>query len=331
MVIFGDGCPFSSLTAKETAGQLGIPHVIVEHLVDAAWTDRFAPQMERLPPVYRAASEVIAVSRENLTGLKLSFGLPADKGRVIYNGRPEVYFTEPRPSERTRFRNELAIGDDAVVALTVARMELTKGYQYLLEAMRLLREQTIWPRLHFLWVGSGTLEPRLRFLARAWGGDQVRFLGTRSDVPRLLDASDLVILPSQYEGMPVIVIEAMAKGLPVIASAVNGVPEALGDTGRLVSDPKVDDRATVRELVHAISSLAADRDLMTSMGQACRQRAQALFRESRMLAEYQDLVRDALTRRPGDLARKARKRSCRGRRVFARPLRKRTQCIPDRL
>ena len=146
--------------------------------------------------------------------------------------------------------------------------------------MALLRGDPVWPRLHFAWVGAGTREAGLRSMASALGvAGRVRFLGEQPDITGTLDASDLFVLPSQFEGMPLAVMEAMARGLPVIATAVSGIPEELGDAGRLLSDPVADPEATVRELAGALREWAGDEGLRRAVGRACRARAEALFTE----------------------------------------------------
>jgi tetratricopeptide (TPR) repeat protein len=117
-----------------------------------------------------------------------------------------------------------------------------------------------------------------------------------------LDAADIYAHPSEAEGMPLAVMEAMAKGLPVIATAVGGIPEELGDTGRLLPPP-TDPAATGQALADAITAWAADPDRRRATGAAGRQRAQALFREERMLAETLGVIDRALRPEPQRLAR----------------------------
>lgn len=113
--------------------------------------------------------------------------------------------------------------------------------------------------------------------------NQVKILGQRWDVPDLLDTADIFILPSELEPFGLAIAEAMAKGLPVIASAVGGIPEVLGDTGKFVPDPKVDAQVTVRELVITIQAWSVNPDLCQSIGQACKRRAEEMFTEERMV------------------------------------------------
>ena len=125
--------------------------------------------------------------------------------------------------------------------------------------------------------------------------EQVKFLGQRWDIADWLDASDIFILSSEAEGMPLAVMEAMAKGLPVIATAVSGIPEELGDTGKLIADPKIDPQKTAQDLATTVELWAENPELRRLAGQACKLRAEELFKEERMLLEYADVIEQALS------------------------------------
>src|SRR5205823_10081808 len=122
----------------------------------------------------------------------------------------------------------------------------------------------------------------------------VHLLGQRRDAVDWLSAADVFVLTSLAEGMPLAVMEAMAKGLPVMATAVSGVPEELGTTGRLLPDPKRAPEALMRVLVAAIEAWAASAELRRSLGAACQERARVMFREERMLAETRAVIERAL-------------------------------------
>ncbi len=296
LVIFAGGCPFSSLAAKREAARMGIPFVIVEHLGwPPGWPPGARAPVGEVAAAYSEARAVVAVCREELDFLRARFGLPPDRSEAIESGRPAGFFRPRHAAVRERVRRALGIPDDAVVSLTTARLEAVKGYQYQLAAIRALRDADVWPRLHFVWAGEGSARGALALaLERLGAARRVRILGPRDDVQDLLDAADLFVLPSRVEALSLSVIEAMAKGLPVAATAVNGTPEALGDTGRLLPDPKSDARGTVRGLEDAIVAWAADAALRDAAGAACRRRALERFTEERMVERYARLVARAL-------------------------------------
>ncbi|MFO1450649.1 MAG: glycosyltransferase, partial [Opitutaceae bacterium] len=113
--------------------------------------------------------------------------------------------------------------------------------------------------------------------------DHVRFLGHRWDIADWYDAADLFLLPSELEGMPLSIMEAMAKGIPVIATAVSGTPEELGDTGKLLPNPLKDSDGVIRQLAETIESWSQDHALRADQGRRGRERAECMFQESMMV------------------------------------------------
>lgn len=293
LILFADSFPLANLAAKEAARRRGIPYLVLVHCVQPAWAEQYRAFVARLPAVYTAAGEVVAVSSDNLDGLRRYFGLPTTRGRVIVNGRPRSFFAPPDAAVRRRVRAELGIPDDSVVALTIGRYEMVKGYDLLLDAMPIMRRSAQWDRLAFVWVGSGTLEERFRRLARLVGGDRIRVLGERSDVAALLDAADLLIHPARFEGMPLVVLEAMAKRLAVVASGIGGNVEALADTGVILS-ASVDTIAFRTQLAAAVCALTEDAERRRQLGTAAHARALTHFSEVRMTADHLDLIRSVL-------------------------------------
>lgn len=295
LIIFSDGCPLSNLAAKQVAIQLKIPYIVIVHCVTPSWARWFAPYLPKLPEIYRQAQAVVSVSEENIELLRSHFGLQENKGLVIHNGRPAQYFNDPNLIVRNRLRKELGISPSAVVSFTAARMQIMKGYQYQLKAIEQLKQRSAWSQLYFTWAGTGSLESQLRAIVGELGAaDRVKFLGERSDIPDWLDAVDIFILPSLFEGMPLSIMEAMAKGLPVIATAVSGIPEELGETGKLLPNPKIDPEATVRDLITTIEAWTLDSKLRLAVGQSCKRRAERMFTAERMLEEYLRIIKRVL-------------------------------------
>jgi len=297
LLLLSNGGPVANFFVKRAAVRLGIPFIIVEHLVHPMKPKEVPAAYAELAQQYVAAKAVIAVSVDNLRLLRKLFGLAADKGQVIYCGRPSRYFQPPDMEVRSRLRQQWGIPADAVVCFTAARMDIVKGYQYQLGAIKQLKQTPTWANLYFAWAGKGTLEDHFKqAVQQAKVGDRVFFLGELDDIHDWLDASDVFILPSESEGLPLAMMEAMAKGLPVVAAAVSGVPEGLGDTGQHLTSPILGDaQATIRELVTTLQAWVADAMLRQQVGQACRQRAEQMFREERMIAETIAVIQEAFT------------------------------------
>lgn len=300
LILLSNGGPVANFQVKQSAIDLGIPFIIVEHLVHPVKPRESPEAFAAIAQQYAAAKAVIAVSHNNLELLRKLFGLSADKGQVIYCGRPERYFRPPDTTVRSWLRQPWQIPLESVVCFTAARMDIIKGYQYQLAAMKQLKHTEIWDKLYFAWAGTGTLFEHFQQAVRQAGvADRVKFLGELTDIADWLDASDIFVLPSESEGLPLAMMEAMAKGLPVAAAAVSGVPEGLGETGQLLTSPIFgDSQATIRELVITLQTWVANSQLRQQIGQDCKQRAERLFREDRMLTETIAVVRSCLPSDP---------------------------------
>jgi glycosyltransferase involved in cell wall biosynthesis len=181
-----------------------------------------------------------------------------------------------------RARHSIASGEFAIGV--VAALERRKAHDVLLHALAATLSKL--PPLRVLFCGDGSERAALARLTRELGLEsRVRFLGELGQVADVLAALDLFVLPSRHEGLGVAVLEAMAAGVPVVASAVGGLPEAVDDgrTGLLV--PPEDPRA----LGVAIAELAADVERARRMGIAGRARVLAEFSMERMADAYEAL------------------------------------------
>ncbi len=211
-------------------------------------------------------------------------GVSSEHVVTIYNGVDAGQFSGPSPQAVAQILKFFRIPTDAPLVGSVGRFRPQKGYADLLMAMRHVREHV--PTARLLLVGGGELHDDLAAKALSLGVDDiVTFAGMRGDVPEILGTLDVFVLPSLWEGMPNAVLEAMAAGLPVVATAVGGTPEAVVDgvTGLLVcpSDPAA--------LAEAILHLLDNPDLRQQMGQAGRKRVLQHFSVERMVEQTQNL------------------------------------------
>lgn len=197
-------------------------------------------------------------------------GLRRGDTTLIPNGIDIECFRPPSPERRRAAREAVEIAPDALVITTVAVLRQGKGVEPLLSAMQALVRES--PSVQVLVVGAGPEGERLRSAAASLG-DRVRFLGARSDVPDILAASDLFVLASEREALPTVILEAMATGLPVIASRVGGIPEALEDGACGLLVPAGEHSA----LSSALRELISNPELRHNLGTAARRRAESEY------------------------------------------------------
>jgi glycosyltransferase involved in cell wall biosynthesis len=198
----------------------------------------------------------------------------------------------PRPAKaREATRRMLGIGADDFIAITVARFTPQKNHALLIDAAQ--RVVPISPHVRFLFVGDGPERSTVEKAVAAKGlAGTVTFLGERDDVPDLLTAADLFVLPSHFEGMPLAVLEAMAIGLPLVATRIGGTCEALGEDYPWLVAP--DDSAFLSAaIIEALGTEQRRRDL----GQRNRQRFEERFCAERMGRDMAAIYRTVLAER----------------------------------
>lgn len=260
--------------------------VIVDHWHGIARFNRKRRAICRL--LQRFTDLSFAVSEQVRDYIVAQCGLNPARFRVLYNCLDCDHYDRPQPAAQVR--RELGLPGDLPLVGLVARLDhRAKGHQELFGALALLRERQ---PFRALIVGGGRRQAEMAQLVTELGIDHlVHFLGNRTDVPRLLAAMDLFVLPSHSEGVSLAVLEAMAAGLPVIVSRVGGLPEIVhdGDTGLLI--PPRD----VQALAAALKRLLADPDWARSLGQRGRDYVREHFSRDRLRrdinAHYHELTR----------------------------------------
>ena len=236
----------------------------------------------------------ITACSEDLRRRAVALGANQERTTVVPYGVDTNRFA-PNPTLRATFRAERAIGDDDPLVVAAGRLVRKKGFEYLIDAVALLRER--WPTLTLLLVGGGDLEAELRARAESKGvGDAVTFPGalTQDQVASALAAADVVAVPSvrddagNVDGLPNIVLEGLASGTPVVATPAGGISTVARDgiTACVVAerDP--------RGLAKAIDGLLRDPALRTRLGTAAR----ASIRESHTWSDVAEQLESAYRR-----------------------------------
>lgn len=285
-----------------------VPDVVHAHTSKAGWLARFAAKLAATPAVFTAhtwsfadgiprlqrwlsiplerlaslaSSKIITVSQANSV-LALKKSVANERALIrIWNGVPDL---PGRASPGSR---------PQITLITAARFAPQKDHLLLLEALREVEGD--W---RLLLVGNGPLRPQVEQAALDYGlSGRVEFLGEREDINSLLTSSDLFILPSKWEGLPLSILEAMRAGLPVIATNTGGVAEAVTDgvTGYLTTP------GHVIELRTRIRQLISSPDLLASMSLAARQRYEQDFQIETMVHKTLAVYREVVTANQGAL------------------------------
>ncbi|HML20749.1 MAG TPA: glycosyltransferase family 4 protein [Aggregatilinea sp.] len=240
-------------------------------------------------PAMRASNHVVTVTELLRQQAIQKLHLRPDRITTIYNGIDTARFYQPDARDATRAG--LGIGPDAFVMTYTGRLIGGKGIEDLLRATARLAPDH--PHARALIVGEGELDAPLKQLVAELGiTDQVVFSGFRRDIPAVLAASDVFVLPSFSEGLPLSLLEAMAANKPVVASRVGGIPEVVtdGETGLLIEP------GDVPGLAAALASLMDDPDRSSRIGAQGRQHVQDHFSVAQMVGQYQALYEAYSTR-----------------------------------
>ena len=272
----------------------GVHHVYLAHIEYQA----DLPIFQRLPLsqasfgslMAELSSSVIAVSNQVADSLRAD--VPADRLSVISNGLEIDDIDQAVAAPGQTFRAQLGLAADDVLVTAVGRIHPDKGFDLLIEAAA--RVNSAHPAAHFAIVGGtdsqsyrDALERRIAELGL---GAHVHLVPFRSDVPALLAQSDLFVLSSRREGHPFVLLEAMACGLPVVATRCGGVAETVAERETGMTVPIGDADA----LAVAIGVLVADGDMRRRFGAAGSERVRRLFSAPRMVSALEQAYDDLL-------------------------------------
>jgi len=265
-----------------------IPHIGTEH-GDVHHHDKSGSRFEKikvktkLKILKHTKSVIVSVSKFTLEHLQHLISLPEERTPIVYNGIDGNRFKISRP-KMTRIRRELGIAENELFIGTVGNLYPVKGQKYLLHAFH--QTASNHPDVHLGLVGRGRLLDELKETTRQLQvPEKVHFLGFREDIPELLAAMDVFVLPSLSEGMPVSILEAMASRTPIIASEVGGIGEMIThNKNGLLVPPR-----NVEKLAESLHLLVSDPALRKDLAAAAYETFTARFEVGEMIRQYQRL------------------------------------------
>ncbi len=213
---------------------------------------------------------------------------PEEKITVIHSGVELNKFQEYTPSTKAKLKKEIGLPENSFVVGTAGRLVPVKGPEYLIETSRTIIPKH--PNTYFLFAGDGPLKEALHKKAKETGGEKnILFLGWRDDIAHILSIFDIFCLPSLNEGMGRVLVEAMALGIPIVASDVGGIPDLVthGKNGFLVP-PK-----NPAGLAKHIQILIEDEEKRKKMGEAGKKMAPG-FSHDTMVKNIAELYEELL-------------------------------------
>jgi glycosyltransferase involved in cell wall biosynthesis len=272
---------YSNLLGVPAAWIARVPRIVSSRRDLGSWW-WYTPRNRRiLRSIQRLSDVVVANSHGVFDFLVNQEGFAPEQIRVLHNGVDMERFRD------VSVRREDLLPDCVgrpLIVVCANMHEHTKGHEDIIAAANDIR--SAFPQCVFVLMGDGELRAGFEQRVRSLGlSSNFRFLGARPDVPAILACCDIGLLASRAEGLPNAVLEYMAAGLPVVATAVGGIPEILGNSGAGLLVPPSDAAA----LATALSGLLSDPSQAQAMGQRGRRRVQEEFSLERLLDKLENL------------------------------------------
>jgi glycosyltransferase involved in cell wall biosynthesis len=294
------------------------PTVLHSHMLHANLMARAVRLFARVPAVVSTIHNIYEGGRLRMMGYRLTNGLvdhvtiisqaaadrfirdrivPAGLLEVVPNGVDTERYRGVPAGTRERLRRSLGLGSE-FAWLAVGRFETAKDYPNMLRAFA--RVRTLHLDAVLLLVGRGSLQAETESLAQRLGlGSGVRFVGTREDVPEFMTVADGYVMSSAWEGMPMVLLEAAAAGLPIVATRVGGNQEVVQDGGTGYLAPPGNDEALAAAMLRLMALPDGERRTMGARGHDHVRRHYGL---ARVVDRYEAAYREVLRRKGGGAA-----------------------------
>jgi glycosyltransferase involved in cell wall biosynthesis len=243
--------------------------------------------LERLAGLYTAAMVVLTrLEKNDCCALGV---VPEAKMRLIHPALEPEFFNADR-SSREAMRQSLGLGSGRVIGM-IARLEPVKGPRYFVEACAQLAG--VLPDARFVVIGEGSLRKEMEDSVQRYGlAQRFLFTGWREDIPGILSCLDVMVQPSLNEALGLSLLQAQAKGVPIVATRVGGIAEAVVDGETAILVPPGDSSA----IAQAVKKILEDTEFAAVMGKKAREWVAGQFTVERMLKSHEALYRELLQR-----------------------------------
>lgn len=272
----------SDIVGGHAGHSSGRPVVTTVHgFTGGGLKNRAYEQIQRF--VFRRFDAVVVVSRLQADQLRAG-GVPAERLHVV----PNALSPHPSPLARNEAREALGLPQEGVLAGWVGRVSREKGIDVFIDALASITD----PRIDAAILGDGPERAPESARAESLAPGRFRWLGSVPDAAKYFAAFDLFVLSSRTEGLPMVMLEAMAAGRPIVTTSVGGIPDLISPAEGLLVAPE-DPKA----LAAAIRSLVLDRDAAETRARAARERQRAQFDVASWSARYEAIYRELIAER----------------------------------